>query len=58
MFGLSTTHDTPSATLWAMASRRPIRALLFDAGYTLLEMDYGALTAQLRARGHLGTRPP
>jgi FMN phosphatase YigB (HAD superfamily) len=31
---------------------RPLRALLFDAGYTLLEMDYGALTAQLRARGH------
>ena len=35
-----------------MASRRPIRALLFDAGYTLLEMDYGALTVQLRARGY------
>lgn len=35
-----------------MASRRPIRALLFDAGFTLLEMDYGALTAQLRARGY------
>jgi len=33
-------------------SPSPLRAVLFDAGYTLLEMDYGALTAQLRARGH------
>lgn len=36
-----------------LPSPRPLRALLFDAGYTLLEMDYGALTSQLRARGHL-----
>jgi FMN phosphatase YigB (HAD superfamily) len=30
----------------------PLRALLFDAGYTLLEMDYGAVAGFLRARGH------
>lgn len=30
----------------------PIRALVFDAGHTLLEMDYGRVTAYLRARGH------
>jgi FMN phosphatase YigB (HAD superfamily) len=29
-----------------------IRAVLFDAGHTLLEFDYAQLTAQLRARGH------
>ena len=29
-----------------------IRAVLFDAGHTLLEFDYALLTAQLMARGH------
>ena len=29
-----------------------IRAVLFDAGHTLLEFDYALLTAQLVARGH------
>ena len=29
-----------------------IRAVLFDAGHTLLELDYAMLTAQLVARGH------
>jgi HAD superfamily hydrolase (TIGR01509 family) len=28
------------------------RALLFDAGNTLLRIDYGAIAAELRARGH------
>lgn len=35
-----------------MSHRPPIRALIFDAGHTLLEMDYAALTGFLRARGH------
>jgi HAD superfamily hydrolase (TIGR01509 family) len=35
-----------------MTGRPPIRAVVFDAGHTLLEMDYGALTAQLCSRGH------
>jgi FMN phosphatase YigB (HAD superfamily) len=30
-----------------------IRAVLFDAGHTLLEFDYALLTAQLVARGHV-----
>jgi len=29
----------------------PIRAVIFDAGHTLLEADYGAATRQLRAGG-------
>jgi putative hydrolase of the HAD superfamily len=29
-----------------------IRAVVFDAGHTLLEADYGRLTAFLRSRGH------
>jgi FMN phosphatase YigB (HAD superfamily) len=29
-----------------------IRAVIFDAGHTLLEMDYPELTAYLRSRGH------
>jgi putative hydrolase of the HAD superfamily len=29
-----------------------IRAVLFDAGHTLLEADYACLAAQIRARGH------
>src|SRR2546430_9946877 len=35
-----------------MARRPPIRALVFDAGHTLLEMDYARLTAYLVSRGH------
>jgi putative hydrolase of the HAD superfamily len=35
-----------------MSPRPPIRALIFDAGHTLLELDYGALTGFLRGRGH------
>lgn len=34
----------------------PLRAVLFDAGHTLLEMDYAALTAALAARGHTASR--
>ena len=34
------------------SERPPIRAVLFDAGHTLLEADYGLLTEQIRARGH------
>jgi len=30
----------------------PVRALLFDAGHTLLEFDYRLFTDQLTARGH------
>jgi FMN phosphatase YigB (HAD superfamily) len=34
-------------------TRRPaVRAIVFDAGHTLLEMDYGRLTAFLVSRGH------
>jgi len=29
-----------------------VRAVLFDAGHTLLELDYARLTAQLVSRGH------
>ena len=29
-----------------------IRAIVFDAGHTLLEMDYPRVTEYLRARGH------
>jgi putative hydrolase of the HAD superfamily len=32
--------------------RPPIRALIFDAGHTLLEMDYARFTAHLLSRGH------
>jgi putative hydrolase of the HAD superfamily len=35
-----------------MALPSPIRAVVFDAGHTLLEMDYAQLTAYLRSRGH------
>jgi hypothetical protein len=35
-----------------MAGRPPIRAVVFDAGHTLLEMDYARLTAYLVSRGH------
>ena len=34
----------------------PVRAVLFDAGHMLLEMDYGAVTSALAARGHAVTR--
>jgi FMN phosphatase YigB (HAD superfamily) len=34
-----------------------IRAVLFDAGHTLLEFDYALLTAQLVARGHEVSQP-
>ena len=33
----------------------PVRAVLFDAGHTLLVADYGGLAAQIRARGHAVT---
>lgn len=32
--------------------RSPVRAILFDAGHTLLELDYRRFTEQLIARGH------
>jgi putative hydrolase of the HAD superfamily len=32
--------------------RRGVRAIVFDAGHTLLEMDYARLTAYLASRGH------
>jgi FMN phosphatase YigB (HAD superfamily) len=32
--------------------RRHVRAVVFDAGHTLLEMDYARLTAFLASRGH------
>jgi putative hydrolase of the HAD superfamily len=35
-----------------MTRRPPTRAVLFDAGNTLLEMDYAVITAHLRSRGH------
>jgi putative hydrolase of the HAD superfamily len=35
-----------------MSARAPVRAVVFDAGHTLLEADYEALTAYLRSRGH------
>jgi FMN phosphatase YigB (HAD superfamily) len=35
-----------------MSPRLPIRALIFDAGHTLLELDYVALTGFLQGRGH------
>src|SRR5438093_7572791 len=34
-----------------MTRRPPIRALVFDAGHTLLEMDYARLTEYLVSRG-------
>jgi FMN phosphatase YigB (HAD superfamily) len=33
-------------------TRPSVRAVLFDAGHTLLEADYACLTAQIRGRGH------
>ncbi len=33
-------------------SRIPVRAVVFDAGHTLLEMDYPRLTGYLISRGH------
>ncbi len=38
------------------ARRMPVRAVLFDAGHTLLEMDYAAVTSALAARGHAVTQ--
>src|SRR4029077_116088 len=38
------------------ARRMPVRAVLFDAGHTLLEMDYAAATSALAARGHAVTQ--
>jgi len=35
-----------------MTGPSTIRAVLFDAGHTLLEMDYAELTGYLRSRGH------
>jgi putative hydrolase of the HAD superfamily len=38
-------------------TRRPdVRAVVFDAGHTLLEMDYPRLTAYLASRGHAVTQ--
>ncbi len=34
------------------AARPPLRALIFDAGNTLLRMNYGAIVAYLASRGH------
>src|SRR5215467_2886864 len=34
-----------------------IRAIVFDAGHTLLEMDYARVTEYLRARGHEVAEP-
>jgi FMN phosphatase YigB (HAD superfamily) len=36
----------------SVARSRPVRALIFDAGHTLLELDYALLTGHLRGRGH------
>jgi HAD superfamily hydrolase (TIGR01549 family) len=38
-----------------MARRRPLRAVFFDAGNTLVRMNYGAITGQLSALGHAVT---
>ena len=35
-----------------MTHASAIRAIVFDAGHTLLELDYAELTSHLRARGH------
>ena len=35
-----------------MKPQPPVRAVLFDAGNTLLEVDYELITTQLRSRGH------
>src|SRR3989304_1798483 len=35
-----------------MRRSRPLRAILFDAGNTLVRMNYGVIAEQLRARGH------
>ena len=35
-----------------MTRRPPLRAVIFDAGHTLLEMDYARFTAHLISRGH------
>jgi len=38
---------------WGAGMRTPrIRAIVFDAGHTLLEMDYARVAEYLRARGH------
>src|SRR5262249_57468375 len=39
--------------LRSMSTAPTVRAVIFDAGYTLLEMDYAAVTGFLRSRGHL-----
>jgi hypothetical protein len=36
-----------------MTRRSRIRAIVLDAGHTLLEMDYVTVTAYLRSRGHI-----
>src|SRR5262249_15492237 len=36
-----------------MSNAARVRALIFDAGYTLLEMDYAQVTGFLRSRGHV-----
>src|SRR5262249_33575683 len=37
--------------LRSMSTGPRVRAVIFDAGYTLLEMDYGEVTSFLRSRG-------
>src|SRR5262245_54798264 len=39
--------------LRSMPSGPGVRAVIFDAGYTLLEMDYPEVTGFLRSRGHI-----
>jgi len=34
------------------AARRPTRAVIFDAGNTLLRMNYAVIAEHLRTRGH------
>ncbi|MGH7399450.1 MAG: HAD family hydrolase [Candidatus Rokuibacteriota bacterium] len=37
-------------------ARPPVRAVIFDAGNTLLRMDYGVIAEHLRARGRAASR--
>jgi putative hydrolase of the HAD superfamily len=39
----------------ATSRARPLRALLFDAGNTLLQMNYAAIAGHLASRGHVVT---
>jgi len=46
--GMPPMASTPSRT-------QPLRALLFDAGNTLLQMNYAAIAGHLESRGHVVT---